>query len=54
MSGEPPAQFDGLNKISQVFGWILEFNEPPAQFPLSGNMTTFLGIMFLQQLESEW
>ena len=50
MSGEPLAPFDGLYKIPQVFGSVLEFNESPAQFPLSGNMTTFLGIMLLQQL----
>ena len=47
MSGDPPTQFDGLYKIAQVFGPILELNEPPTQFPLSGNMTTFLGIMLL-------
>ena len=53
MGGEPPTQFDGLNNIAQVFGSVLEFNEPPTQFPLTGNMTTFLEIMLLQQLESE-
>ena len=52
MSGEPPAHFDGLYKIAQVFGSVLEFNKPPNSVPL-GNMTTFLGIMLLQQLESE-
>ena len=53
MSSEPRPQFDGLYNISQVFGWVLELNEPVAQFPLSRNMATFLGIMLLQQLESE-
>ena len=53
MSGEPLSQFDGLYKISQVFVSVFEFNEPLAQFPLLGNMNMFLGIMLLQQLESE-
>ena len=33
MSGEPPAQFDGLYKIAKVFGSVLEFNEPPSSVP---------------------
>ena len=45
MSGELTAQFDGLYKSDQVFGLVLELNDPPAQFPLSRNMSTFLGIM---------
>ena len=48
MSSEPPAQFDGLYKIDLVFGSVLEFNEPLAQFLLTENMTIFLGIMLLQ------
>ena len=32
MSGKTHAQFDGLYKISEVFGLVLEFNEPLAQF----------------------
>ena len=31
----------------------MKLNEPLAQFPLSLNMTTILGIMFVQHLESE-
>ena len=50
MSGEHPAQFDGLYKISQVFRLVLELNDPPSQFPLSRNMTTFLGIMLTSRM----
>ena len=53
MSGKPPTQFDGLYQIAQVFESVLELNEPLAQFNLSGNMATFLGIILLRQLESE-
>ena len=34
MNGEPPTQFDGLYKICKLFRSVLEFNEPPSQFPL--------------------
>ena len=50
---EPPAQFNGIYKISQVFGSVSKLNEPPAQFLLSGNMTTFQGFLFLQQLKRD-
>ena len=50
---QPPTQFDGIYKIAQVFGSVLELNKPPSQFPLLENMTIFLGIMLVQQLESE-
>ena len=53
MSSEPIAQFDGLYKIAYILGSFLVLNEPPSQFLLLGNMTTLLGIMLLQQLESE-
>ena len=33
MSGENPAQFDGLYKIAYFFGSVLEFNEPPSSVP---------------------
>ena len=32
-SSEPPSQFDGLYNIAEVFGSVLDLNEPPAQFP---------------------
>ena len=53
MSGEPLAQFDGLYKISYAFGSVLEFNEPPNSIPPLREHDYFLGIMLLQQLESE-
>ena len=45
MSSDPFAQFDGIYNISRVFGPFLELNEPSAEFPLSRNMTTILGIL---------
>ena len=51
ISGEPPAQFDGLYKISQVFGSVLEFNEPPILVPPLREHYHSLCIMLLQQLK---
>ena len=47
MSGDLSAQFDGLYNSAQVFGSVLELNEPPNLFLLSRNMTTFSRIMLL-------